>query len=183
MATENYSISIKLIGNQKPCNQAHQVGEEWLWEDKAPDGLCSFAFNSLYPFALVLKHGGNFHWQDNPDVITQACPDWEVNNTFELRRVPETGKKANLYKVSLKLTGKGSTGVCGAGHREGDEWSLDFKNPVNICPSAWKNIYTSALVLQCGGTFPWQQDPDVYTVSCPDPNVLNRFEIRRTPVR
>lgn len=182
MATENYSILFKLIGNQNPCNQGHQIGEEWLWEDKVPAGLCTFAFNALFPFAQVLKYGGNFHWQDNPDVLTQACPDWEVNNTFEMRRIPETGEKAKLYKVSLKLVGTGNTGVCSAGHREGDEWILGFRAPESVCPSAWKNIYASALLLQCGGTFPWQQDPDAMIVSCPDPNVLNQFEIRRTPL-
>jgi uncharacterized repeat protein (TIGR04076 family) len=34
-------------------------------------------------------------------------------------------------------------------------------------------------VLQYGGKFPWQEDPDVITVSCPDSNVLNQFEIKR----
>lgn len=183
MASENYSISIKLISNLKPCNVGHKTGDEWIWADKAPSGLCSFAFNSLYPFALVLKYGGNFPWQDNPDVLTQSCPDSDVVNTFELRRTPEKGEKAGLYKLSLKLTGKGSTGTCGAGHKEGDEWILGYHTPENLCPSAYRIIYNTAMVLQYGGTFPWQRDPDVMTVTCPDPNVLNQFEIRRTPVK
>jgi uncharacterized repeat protein (TIGR04076 family) len=36
-----------------------------------------------------------------------------------------------------------------------------------------------ALALSIGGTFPWQADPDVITLSCPDADVHNVFELRR----
>jgi uncharacterized repeat protein (TIGR04076 family) len=36
-------------------------------------------------------------------------------------------------------------------------------------------------VMRYGGQFPWQPDPETYTVTCPDPNVRNKFELRRTP--
>ncbi|MFC1921627.1 TIGR04076 family protein [Chloroflexota bacterium] len=86
---ESYNVSIKLIGNQKPCHNGHKVGDEWLWDDKTPGGLCWAAYNAIFPFALVLKFGGQFPWQDNPDVVTASCPDSEVVNRFEIRRIPE----------------------------------------------------------------------------------------------
>ena len=178
---ENYNITFKLIGNQKPCNVGHQVGEEWIWEDKTPHNMCFAAYNALYPFALVIKYGGNFPWQEDPNVIEQACPDADVVNRFEIRRTPEKKEKAKLYDIALKLVGKDNTGYCGAGHNVGDEWKLGYHTPENLCPSAYRNIINSALVLQYGGQFPWQENPDVITVSCPDPNVLNQFEIRRIP--
>jgi uncharacterized repeat protein (TIGR04076 family) len=54
-----------------------------------PGGICSLAYNAIYPIALALQFGATFPWQDDPDVIQASCPDVEVNNVFELRRVPK----------------------------------------------------------------------------------------------
>ena len=88
MERRQYDVAIKLVGNQKPCHGGQKVGDEWLWQDKTPGGLCWAAYNSIFPFALTLKYGGSFPWQENPDVITASCPDGEVVNVFELRRMP-----------------------------------------------------------------------------------------------
>jgi uncharacterized repeat protein (TIGR04076 family) len=61
----------------------------------------------------------------------------------------------------------------------GDEWLWKDKAPAGICSSAWRAVHDSVLVLKYGGQYPWQQDPEVYTSTCPDPNVRNRFELRR----
>jgi uncharacterized repeat protein (TIGR04076 family) len=88
---EIYDVSIKLIGNQQPCHNGHQIGDEWILGNKTPGGICWAAYNSIFPFALVLKHGGSFPWQSDPNVMTVSCPDCEVVNVFELRRVPGKG--------------------------------------------------------------------------------------------
>jgi uncharacterized repeat protein (TIGR04076 family) len=54
---ESYDVCIKLIGNQKPCHIGHKVGDEWLLRDKTPGGICWAAYHSIFPFAIVLKHG------------------------------------------------------------------------------------------------------------------------------
>ena len=51
-----------------------------------PGGMCSLAYNAVYPVALTLQFGGTFPWQDDPDIIEIAYPDGQVNNIFELRR-------------------------------------------------------------------------------------------------
>ena len=99
---ENYNITFKLIGNQKPCNVGHQVGEEWIWEDKTPHNMCFAAYNALYPFALVIKYGGNFPWQEDPNAIEQACPDADVVNRFEIRRTPEKKEKGEEVHKETK---------------------------------------------------------------------------------
>jgi len=181
---DHYKIRIKLLRNDKPCNQGHKPGDEWLFDKMAPPGLCSFAYNSLRPFIDVLKNGGSFPWEGDPNVLIQCCPDHLVKNVFELRRVPETDKKADRYDVTVKLIGKECDGVCGYGHKVGDTWELKgFKEmvPQNMCPSAFKNIYEAVMVMRYGGQYPWQPDPEIYTLTCPDPNVRNKFELRRTP--
>jgi len=86
MERKVYEVVIKLIGNQNPCHSGHQIGDEWVFNYMTPPGMCSLAYNALYPVALTLLFGGTFPWQDDPDVITVSCPDHEVNNVFELRR-------------------------------------------------------------------------------------------------
>jgi len=93
MVRKQYDVAIKLIGNRMPCYNGHKVGDEWLWQERTPAGLCWAAYNAIFPFALVLKYGGTFPWQKDPNVITASCPDGEVVNTFELKRIPEKKKQ------------------------------------------------------------------------------------------
>jgi uncharacterized repeat protein (TIGR04076 family) len=89
LETKQYKVVIKLVGNQMPCHIGHQVGDEWVFDYMTPGGMCSLAYNAIYPIALALQFGATFPWQDDPDVIQASCPDVEVNNVFELRRVPK----------------------------------------------------------------------------------------------
>ncbi len=86
---ESYDISIKVVSSLKPCHLGHKVGDEWLWQDTIPGGMCFAAFNTISPSALVLKFGGQFPWQKDPDVITMSCPDYDVQTIFEIRRIPK----------------------------------------------------------------------------------------------
>jgi len=178
---ENYDVSIKLVKNNKPCHSGHQVGDEWLWHDKTPAEMCFAAYNAILPFIQVLKFGGNFPWQNDPDIITVSCPDPEVVNVFEIKRTPEKKEKVQNYDVLIKLIGKNKDNPCSQGHIIGDEWIWSGRTPEKLCPSAYEAILSSVLVLKYGGQFPWQKDPDVLMATCPDTNVGNRFEIRRIP--
>ena len=86
MAAKEYEVTIKLISNKSPCHFGLKIGQEWKFDYAPPQGICSFAYNTLFPFALVLKTGGTFPWQQEPDVVAAACPDGEVQNLFEIRR-------------------------------------------------------------------------------------------------
>jgi len=48
-----------------------------------------------------------------------------------------------------------------------------------MCNLAYNAIYPVALALRIGATFPWSADPDIVTMSCPDVDVNNIFELRR----
>ena len=87
MERKEYEVVIKLISNQSPCHSGHEIGDEWVFNYMTHGGMCSLAFNAIYPVALALQFGATFPWQDDPDVIQISCPDGEVNNTFELRRI------------------------------------------------------------------------------------------------
>jgi uncharacterized repeat protein (TIGR04076 family) len=86
MAVKEYEVKIKLLRNDKPCHHGHKIGDEWKYNYTQPAGMCSFAFNSLQPFLMIMKTGGTLPWQDDPDLLTIACPDPEIHNVFEIRR-------------------------------------------------------------------------------------------------
>ena len=89
MPAKQYEVKIKLIRNDSPCHYGLKIGDEWEFDYSPPADICSFAFNSIYPFAVVMKTGGTFPWQQDTDVLTVACPDPEVHNIFEIRRKPK----------------------------------------------------------------------------------------------
>jgi len=71
-------------------------------------------------------------------------------------------------------------GTCEAGHRVGDEFVIGDHTPPGMCAWAFYTLFPFASVLQFGGTFPWESDPDKATVACPDPANPVVFELRRT---
>ena len=70
-------------------------------------------------------------------------------------------------------------GTCGAGHRVGDKFTIGQKTPAGLCSWAFSSLFPFAEVLQFGGSFPWEKDPNKATVACPDPENPVVFEVRR----
>ena len=86
---ESYRILVKVASIMGHCNSGHQVGDEWIIDDKTPEGICLSAFDSVLSCIQVLRCGGSFPWEMNPDYATIACPDAENQVVFELRRLNE----------------------------------------------------------------------------------------------
>jgi uncharacterized repeat protein (TIGR04076 family) len=79
--------------------------------------------------------------------------------------------------VARVISQKGS---CEAGHKVGDEFTIGIAaTPPGMCPWAFHTLFPFAEVLQYGGAFPWEPDPDKTTVACPDPTNPVVFELRR----
>ena len=71
-------------------------------------------------------------------------------------------------------------GTCAGGHKLGEEFVIGEKAPPKLCAWAFYSLFPFASVLQFGGSFPWEEDPDRTTVACPDPTNPVVFELRRT---
>jgi len=71
-------------------------------------------------------------------------------------------------------------GCCEAGHCTGDEFAIGQTTPAGMCSWAFYTLYPFAQVLQFGGQLPWEPDPDVARVACPDPDNPVVFELRKT---
>jgi uncharacterized repeat protein (TIGR04076 family) len=70
-------------------------------------------------------------------------------------------------------------GTCAAGHKIGDKFAIGDKTPLGMCSWAFYTLFPFAGVLQYGGAFPWEKDPNKTTVACPDPDNPVVFELRR----
>ncbi len=70
-------------------------------------------------------------------------------------------------------------GTCQAGHKVGDEFVLRQITPPGLCSWAFHALFPFAQVLEFGGSFPWEKDPDKAMVACPDPDNPVVFELRR----
>ncbi len=71
-------------------------------------------------------------------------------------------------------------GTCAGGHKVGDEFIIGEKAPPNLCAWAFHSLFPFVAVLQLGGSFPWEEDPNKAAVACPDPANPVVFELRCT---
>ena len=81
------------------------------------------------------------------------------------------------YEVNIKVISQ--KGTCAYEHKVGEEWVLKTKTPEGICLAAFNSLLPNARVLMFGGSFPWEADPDVTTIACPDAENPVVFEVRR----
>ena len=68
------------------CSYGHLVGDSFEIGEVCPAGLCAWAFNSLFPFATVLRFGGSLPWEDAGRACV-SCPDPDNTVVFELEVV------------------------------------------------------------------------------------------------
>lgn len=80
-------IIAKVISQKGICGAGHKVGDEFVIGQTTPEGMCSWAFYTLFPFAEPLQFGGKFPWEKDPKKAKVACPDADNPVVFELRRV------------------------------------------------------------------------------------------------
>ena len=86
---EPQKISVRVVSQKGTCANEHKIGDQWVVNGKTPEGICLAAFNAFYPSLRVLRFGGSFPWESDPDAATLACPDAANPVVFELRRLRE----------------------------------------------------------------------------------------------
>jgi uncharacterized repeat protein (TIGR04076 family) len=66
----------------------HRVGDSWIVGERTPEGICTSAFDALFPLILVLQCGGKYFWEDDPHVTYASCPD-DTGLVFEVSLADE----------------------------------------------------------------------------------------------
>lgn len=88
----------KLIGEivevKGECSAGHRVGEEFdltLFSEEAnksyrAPNICSFFYNSIFPYLVTLQFSGTFPWEKDKDEFISGCPDRQ-KVVIKIRRV------------------------------------------------------------------------------------------------
>lgn len=71
-------------------------------------------------------------------------------------------------------------GHCSVDHKVGDTFRIKgYKTPGGMCLSAFHAVWPVARTLLLGGVHPWEENKDISTVACPDPDNPVVFRIKR----
>ena len=84
---KHYNIKITVASVGGKCPLENVPGKSFLIERTTPDGMCLSAFNSLNPAIQVLRFGGSFPWDDNPDITYVGCPDHINRVVYKVERI------------------------------------------------------------------------------------------------
>ncbi|MBI4304642.1 MAG: TIGR04076 family protein [Chloroflexi bacterium] len=84
-----------------------------------------------------------------------------------------------MYDIIAKVVSQ--KGTCSAGHKVGNEFPVGEHTPPGMCAWTFYTLFPFVKVLQFGGSFPWEEDPNRATVACPDAENPVVFELRRVP--
>lgn len=60
-----YNIIARFISQKGTCSAAHRVGDEFFIGDKMPQGICSWAFYTIFPSVSTLQFNGSFPWEED----------------------------------------------------------------------------------------------------------------------
>lgn len=84
------------------------------------------------------------------------------------------------HPVKIEIIEIQGTGKCNYGHKVGDKYETPEEHR-KICGSAFHTLYPYLIGLKSGGSFPWEEDPDVITIGCPDHKNVVVFKMTRLP--
>ena len=89
-------VILRIVSVKGSCAAGHKEGQEFdlskdfiLGTSGDPRAICPSAFHALFPSWRVLRHGGEFPWEEDKEKTCVACPDPLNPVVFELRRIKE----------------------------------------------------------------------------------------------
>ncbi|MFX1367686.1 MAG: TIGR04076 family protein [Promethearchaeota archaeon] len=71
------------------------------------------------------------------------------------------------YHVDIEVTDILESGTCNYGHKVGDSYST-MNECRGVCSAAFHTLYPYIVALRSGGSLPWEDDPEVAYICCPD---------------
>jgi len=83
------------------------------------------------------------------------------------------------YKVRVTIK-EVTKDECPQEFKAGDSWLIeDGKTPTGMCASAYNVLAPAIHLFRYGGEYPWGDNKDVTTVSCPDSKRWVIYEVTR----
>lgn len=90
---EDVEITVMVLEVKGKCMAGLRVGDKWRFPSKkTPNGLCSWAYQELFPYITALAYGNKLPWEREEGVATACCSDPINTVTFKIER----GKKIKI---------------------------------------------------------------------------------------
>ena len=87
---QEHKIELRVIEQKGTCGFGHEVGDVVVFDGRQVNGeICLSALCSVLPKVFAMRYGVEFHWLEDKDIATHACPDAYNPVVFEVRRVRE----------------------------------------------------------------------------------------------
>jgi len=82
------------------CNQGfHKIGDSFVITQRTPEGMCTSAFNAIFPLVFALQCGGKLFWEEDPSVTYASCPD-DTGLVFEIKLPPERRRSRRAKRAA-----------------------------------------------------------------------------------
>jgi len=75
---------------------------------------------------------------------------------------------ATVKTYTIRITVESVKGKCALGNKPGTVFLVKETSPAGICLGALSALLPAIETMQYGGSFPWEADPDVAYIGCPD---------------
>lgn len=85
-----HAIKITVDSVEGKYPPGNKPGKEFIVKGTTPAGMCISAFGALLLAIQVLKFGGSFPWEKDPNVAYIGCPDHLNRVVYRLERTDET---------------------------------------------------------------------------------------------
>jgi len=88
-----FTVKATIIKSCGPgCPLMHEVGQSWILRG-LPSGMCSFAYQAIFPGYWTLRFGGSDPNEENPDQIHVTCGRAGCEARFRIERVSDMEAK------------------------------------------------------------------------------------------
>ena len=81
-------------------------------------------------------------------------------------------------KITITLVEKRANGHCHYGHKIGDQFDFDTERG-KLCPMAMHVAFPYMDILRYGGQVPGNHEANVCYFCCPDPDIINVFQVKK----
>jgi uncharacterized repeat protein (TIGR04076 family) len=92
-------IRITVTGG-KCSGDTHKVGQEFVFADTTPGGICLGAWNAIAPYLTALRYGANFPWEEKEGCVTIGCPEPDGGIVLQLERIEEGEEQGSGNRMS-----------------------------------------------------------------------------------
>ncbi|MHA1197941.1 MAG: TIGR04076 family protein [Candidatus Heimdallarchaeaceae archaeon] len=85
--TEEKKVTIEVVDilEAGTCNYKHKIGDKFNHpEDRGK--ICAAAYQVIYPYAMAIRMGASFPWEEDQESISICCPDYKNPVVFKITK-------------------------------------------------------------------------------------------------